>query len=233
MKIILYLKIILLVLICLKCNEVIAKDIVGSSIGNFYIGGSYGYDKKILEFKIGDGYLDFDFSVNNVIGYNVELSLGYICPSASSNNFRTDLEFVYITKKKVLNEQKILNQDNEESLKKKMLYWNSNKYKIFFNLYYDVGNFFSIRDLTFFFGSGIDIHYLIDWFSKSSESLDLKNKLMIQNIVGIKYQLLRNIAMYSGYRYFIGYEKPRDGVNLKHCCILGSYGLMFGLEFIF
>ncbi|OUC04790.1 hypothetical protein [Ehrlichia muris] len=233
MKIILYLKIILLVLICSKCNEVFAKGIVNNSIGNFYIGGSYGYDKKILEFKTGNGYLDFDFSVNNVVGYNVELSLGYIFPSASLSNFRTDLEFVYMTKKKILNEQRIANEDNEEPLEKKMLYWNSNKYKIFFNLYYDVGNFFSIMDLTFFFGSGIDIHYLIGWFSKNSESLDLENKLMIQNMVGIKYQLLPNIAIYSGYRCFIGYAKPRDDVNLKHCCILGSYGLIFGLEFIF
>ncbi|AHX03753.1 outer membrane beta-barrel domain protein [Ehrlichia chaffeensis str. Heartland] len=206
---------------------------VSDSVSKFYVGGSYGYDKKILEFKTGDGYLDFDFNVNNVTGYNAGLTLGYICPSASLNNFRTDLEFMYITKKKIDNNKEVVDEDREKVLQKKMLYWNNNKYKVFFNLYYDVGNFFSIRDFTFFFGAGVDLHNFIGKLLKNTETLDLKSNLMMQSIVGIKYQLLNNIIMYGGYRYFIGYMKPKDNINFKRCYILGSYGLMFGLEFVF
>ncbi|CEI85436.1 Uncharacterized protein ehr_00832 [Ehrlichia minasensis] len=226
MRIFLYLEIILLLFI--NSNVVFAKDAVSSPVRNFYIGGSYGYDKKALELKVADKYLDFDLHVDDIIGYNIGLKLGYICPSASLNNFRTDLEFVYIAKREMVTE------NVEESLKKEIVYWNDNKYKVFFNLYYDMGNFFSIRDLAFYFGSGIDAYGLIvDKLSKKSESSNIKSNFMLQNVIGLKY-ILYNVAIYGGYKYFFGYTKSKkDNVVFKNCKILGSYGLIFGLEFIF
>ncbi|MGN7619203.1 MAG: outer membrane protein [Ehrlichia sp.] len=228
MRVILYLWIIFLSLIYPVGNMAFAKSIKNNFLGDFYISGFYGYDKKVLEFKNGDRYLDFDFNANNVLGHSGGLMLGYICASASPSNFRTELEIMYVTKKKFINTENM----SEELLEMRKLYWNTDsRYKVLFNLYYDIGNFFSIRDLALYLGSGINMQSFVNKLLKDS-SLD--NRIMMQAMVGIKYKLLPNVSVYSGYRYFINYILPKkDDVNFKYYRVLASSGFIFGLAFIF
>ncbi|CAI27838.1 Hypothetical protein ERGA_CDS_03860 [Ehrlichia ruminantium str. Gardel] len=223
MRVILYLQITFLLLFC--SYSAFAKNVEKSSIGNFYIGGAYGYDSKMLEFKTGQGYFDFDFNINNIRGYNLGLSLGYIFSSASLNNFRTELEFIYITKKEIV---------SSNLLNDKKSYLDSNNYKVLFNLYYDIGNFFSIKNLSVYLGSGVNVQNIVGHLLKNtSESLD--NNILMQAMGGIKYKLLSNVAMYTGYRYIVNYivSNKEDNPGLVGFRILGSSVLMFGLEFVF
>ena len=228
MRVILYLWIVFVSLVYSISSIGFAKSTKSNFLGNFYISGFYGYDKKVLEFKTGSRYLEFDFNVNDVFGHNGGLKLGYICASASPSNFRTELEFMYVTKKKFINEENI----NEKLLEKRKLYWDTDsKYRILFNLYYDIGNFFSIRDLTLYLGLGINLQNFINQLLKKDT---INNGLMIQPMFGMKYKLLPNIGIYSGYRYFINYMGPKKGdAKFKHYHILASSGFIFGLEFIF
>ena len=226
MRVFLYLCIIFLQLIC-SISNTFAETVKDNFLGNFYINGFYGYDKKVLEFKRGDKYLDFDFNVNDVLGYTAGLTLGYMLASASPSHLRTELEFIYMTKKKFVNAENV----NEELLKKRELYWNTGiRYKVLFNLYYDIGNFFSIRDLALYLGSGINIQHFVDQLLKK-DALD-NNNLIIQAMVGLKYKLLTNVSIYSGYRCFINYITPKKD-DVKYYNVLASSGLMFGLEFTF
>ena len=222
MKVILYLQVMCLLLFC--SHSALARNVEKSFIGNFYIGSVYGYDSKMLEFKTGQGYLDFDFNVNNIRGYNIGLSVGYVFSSASLNNLRTELELMYITKKEIV---------NNESLNDKKLYGDGNDYKALFNLYYDVGNFFSIENLSIYLGSGVNVQSLIHrLFKSTNESLD--NSILVQAMIGIKYKLVANVAIHTGYRYVVNYVvSNKDKTDSVGCHILGSSMLIFGLEFIF
>ncbi|QGR02450.1 hypothetical protein EDL79_02055 [Ehrlichia ruminantium] len=222
MRIILYLQITCLLLF--YSGSAFAQNVKTTSIGNFYIGGAYGYNSKILEFKTGRGYFDFDFNINNVRGYDLGLTLGYIFSSASLSNLRTELELMYIGNKKVI---------DSDTLHDKKFYWGANNYRALFNLYYNIGNFLSIKDLSIYFGSGVNVQNIVNHIFRGNDE-SLNNSIFMQAMIGIKYKLISNVAVYTGYRYIVNYVVAKKGkADQGGFSILGSSVLIFGLEFIF